>query len=137
MISANALRRALDRLRKNHSLAEAAQGNPEMHAALGDGVIYAFRSAYEVAIRLLWRAVEDRQGPGRVDRADFRDRIRMALEAGLVTSLEAWIEFRAMGNATSHAYDEAKAREVYRGIPPFIVAATQLATILGEAGDAS
>ncbi|WP_137895041.1 nucleotidyltransferase substrate binding protein [Ramlibacter sp. 2FC] len=45
----------------------------------------------------------------------FNDLLRRAADAGLVADPLAWRGWREMRNATSHAYDEARAQEVAEG----------------------
>ena len=90
-----------------------------------------------MATRLLERAIEDRLAGERVDAADFRTRMRMGLEAGLVESLDAWIGYRSLRNATSHTYNERKAIEVCAAIPAFVTSATRVLAKLEEVGGAS
>lgn len=130
------LHQSLLRLKSNYSLARSHEGREkELFTALRDGAIQSFEFTYEMAVRSLERAVEDRVGVGRFDAASFRERLRMAWEAELITDIGPWLDFREMRNRTSHTYDEAKAKFVYSGIPGFIAATEQLLLKL-EAHDA-
>ncbi len=133
MIVTSNLERALAELQRNLALVDSplARRQPDLVPTFRAAAIQSFEFTNELAIRALERAIEDRHGLARVDEADFRTRIRMGLEAGLLTSFEAWIGFRAMRNATSHTYNEAKALEVCAGLPSFIAATEGLLTKLG------
>ena len=59
-----------------------------------------------------------------MDEVTFNELIRRGYEAGLLQAeLSEWKGFRRDRGTTSHAYDEAKAREVFAAIPAFLAEA--------------
>lgn len=85
------------------------------------GSIQKFEFVYELATKMLKRqlkAIESSDSD--IDNADFRDILRMAAQYGLITSPEAWFDYRKMRNITSHTYDQSKAMQVYNGIADFL-----------------
>ncbi|HTQ72053.1 MAG TPA: nucleotidyltransferase substrate binding protein, partial [Acidocella sp.] len=66
--------------------------------------------------------------PGGVAELSFPQLIRLGFTRGpLSESWDIWSVFRDARNATSHAYDETKAREVAAKLPAFAQAARFLA----------
>ena len=139
MIVTTPLRRALADLQRNVGWLDSplARERPQLVPTFRSAVIQSFEVTYEVAIRLLERAIADRHGAQAVDAADFRTRIRMAMEAGLIASLDTWLRFRSMRNITSHTYDAAKAEIVCAGVPEFMTAITELLSAMDRSGHAS
>jgi nucleotidyltransferase substrate binding protein (TIGR01987 family) len=89
---------------------------------LRDGLIQRFEFTYDLAHKMLRRALEEGSAnPEEVDRMSFPTLIRTGFAAGLVASdWSAWQLWREMRNITSHTYDEAKARQVAEAIPAFL-----------------
>ena len=86
-----------------------------------DSCIQRFEYTYELAHKLLKRQLEAMSAnPGEIDQLSFPDLIRQGAERGLLPSgWDAWKLFREARNATSHAYNEKKADEVFARIPAF------------------
>jgi nucleotidyltransferase substrate binding protein (TIGR01987 family) len=80
---------------------------------LRSSVIQSFEFSYELSMRLLRRVLIERaESADRITDLSFNDVLRVAADAGLMPDAERWREWREMRNATSHAYDEAKAQAV-------------------------
>lgn len=86
-----------------------------------DACIQRFEYTYELAHKLLKRQLEAMSAnPSEIDQMSFQDVIRSGAERGLLAnSWDEWRHFRDARNATSHAYDEKKANEVFERIPAF------------------
>lgn len=112
------LERAVARLREGLARHRAAPDDEQLR----DGLIQRFEFTYELAHRTLRRHLREAAAtPEEIDRLAFPDLIRLAAAQGLLRSgWPAWRTFREMRNRTSHAYDEAIAREVAAGIPAFL-----------------
>jgi nucleotidyltransferase substrate binding protein (TIGR01987 family) len=95
---------------------------------LRDGLIQRFEFTYDIAHKLLRRALEEASAnPEEVDRMSFPSLIRTGVEQRLVAGAwEDWRVYREMRNITSHTYDEAKARQVAQAIPGFLAEAAGL-----------
>lgn len=92
-----------------------------------DAVIQRFEYTYELSHKMLKRFLEAvSPSPETVDQLDFRDLLRLGAEMGLIDDVQQWFIFRDKRNITSHAYDEAKAKEIYDAIPAFIEASGRL-----------
>lgn len=93
-----------------------------------DGLIQRFEFTYDLAHKLLRRALEAAAAnPEEVDRMTFPALIRTASEAGLLAGdWTDWRTYREMRNITSHTYDEAKAVQVVAAIPGFLAEARAL-----------
>ena len=91
------------------------------------GVIQNFEFVYELSVRMIRRQLEqEAASPEEVDASSFRQLLRAAAERGLVEDVEAWFGYRQMRNLTSHAYDQAKAMEVWAGVPSFLAESERL-----------
>jgi len=86
-----------------------------------DACIQRFEYTYELAHKLLKRQLEAMSpNPSEIDQMSFPDMIRSGAERGLLVN--GWDErrrFRDARKATSHAYNEKKANEVFARIPAF------------------
>ncbi len=93
-----------------------------------DGLVQRFEFAYELAHKMLRRALEQSSpSPDEIDRMSFPTLIRTAYEQGFVaSSWPTWSDFRDMRNIASHTYDEGKAMRVVEAIPAFLAEATFL-----------
>lgn len=100
-------------------------------AQIRDGLIQRFEFTYDLAHKLLRRALEEASAnPEEIDRMSFPTLIRTAHEQGLLAGdWTAWRTWREMRNITSHTYDEAKALQVAEGIPAFL---DEARTLLGR-----
>lgn len=97
-------------------------------AQIRDGLIQRFEFTYDLAHKMLRRALEQAAAnPDEIDRLTFPALIRTAAEQGLVAGdWPLWRTFRQMRNITSHTYDEAKALVVVAAIPAFLDEARQV-----------
>jgi len=92
------------------------------------GVIQNFEFVYELSVKMLRRELDrESDTPGEIDRASFRDMLRIGAERGLVEDVEAWFRYRDLRNASAHTYDRDKAWDVYRDTRPFLADAKALA----------
>lgn len=99
------LGRALDRLRE--ALAE-----PEENPLAIDGTIQRF----EFAIELFWKALRRLLAREGVTATTPREALQEAFRAGWLSDETAWIQMLRDRNETSHTYNEATARRIYRNI---------------------
>ncbi len=92
-----------------------------LHAA----AIQAFEFTYELSFKMLKRFLEASEpNPASIDEMTFNEIIRKGLEKGLLQSeITDWKEFRKDRGATSHTYNENKARDVFECIPKFLIEA--------------
>jgi nucleotidyltransferase substrate binding protein (TIGR01987 family) len=97
-------------------------------AQIRDGLVQRFQFTYELGHRMLKRFLEYASPtPEQFDAMAFQDIIRTANEQGLLLgNWSDWRRYREMRSRTSHAYDEAVAREVVAGIPAFLEEARYL-----------
>lgn len=80
---------------------------------LRSAVIQSFEFTYELSVRLMRRVLVERaaSAPSVID-LSFSDLMRSAADAGLLSDPLSWRQWRELRNATSHAYDEARAQQV-------------------------
>lgn len=112
-------------------LPDGAALKPHLRSA----VIQSFEFSYELSVRLLRRVLIERsESADRIADLSFNDLLRAAADAGLVPDPSRWREWREMRNATSHAYDEAKAQAVVLRAGAFSVDAAALLRALESSG---
>ena len=106
------------------------EGTP-LKPHLRSAVIQSFEFTYELSVRLVRRVLIERaEAADRVADLSFNDLLRGASDAGLMFDAAPWREWREMRNATSHAYDEAKAQALAGRASVFAAdAATLLAAL--------
>jgi nucleotidyltransferase substrate binding protein (TIGR01987 family) len=103
----------------------------DMQALLMAGVIQNFGFVYELSVKMIRRQIElGSDSPDEVDKANFRDMLRIAGEIGLISDVEAWFYYRKMRDLSAHAYDQEKARQVYQDTFTFIKDARALLAVL-------
>lgn len=123
MIDLSSLHRALATLDE----ALAARARAPEDKFIRDACIQRFEYSYELAHKMLRRYLEASE-PVEVHQLSFPNLIRLGFERGLLEqSWDVWTKFRDARNATSHAYDEAKANDVVEKIPGFAAAARFMA----------
>jgi nucleotidyltransferase substrate binding protein (TIGR01987 family) len=107
-----------------------AKTDDKIQAVLNrDAAIQRFEYTYELAYKMLKRFLEiTSHNPDTIDELGFRDILRVGGEVGLIDDVSAWFDFREKRNITSHAYDEAKAKEIFATIPAFAAASGKLLT---------
>ncbi len=86
-----------------------------------DSCIQRFEYSYELAWKMLRRQLAlMAPTPIEVDQLSFQDLIRLGAERGLLmSSWDRWALYRDARNATSHAYNQQKADEVFAHIAGF------------------
>lgn len=113
--------------------AEPAASRLKPH--LRSAVIQAFEFSYELSVRLLRRTLVERAASAAaVVDLSFNDLLRAAADAGLLADALGWRRWRELRNATSHAYDEARAQQVASQAEAFAADAHALLARLEAAG---
>ena len=126
-IDLSPLRRALGWLAEALQLWHAQPVGSVLKPHLRSAVIQSFEFSYELSLRSLRRALVERSGSAdRITELSFNDLLRAAADAGLLTDPLSWRVWRELRNATSHAYDEAKAEAVARDAEAFCADAQAL-----------
>ena len=126
-IDLSALRRALAMLAEALDLWRAQAEGSMLKPHLRSAVIQAFEFSYELSLRSLRRVLVERSAAApRVTELSFNDLLRAAADAGMLDDALRWRAWRELRNATSHAYDEAKAQRVAEGAADFLVDARAL-----------
>ncbi|MDD2795503.1 HI0074 family nucleotidyltransferase substrate-binding subunit [Acidocella sp.] len=123
MIDTSSLEQALATLDE----ALAALARAPQDGFIRDACIQRFEYTYELSHKMLRRYLEASEPAGSREMS-FPSLIRLGFERGLLAqSWDVWTIFRDARNATSHAYNETKARDVAGKIPNFAAAAHFLA----------
>lgn len=112
-IDLNPLRKALGWRVEALMLWHAQPVGSVLKPHLRSAVIQSFEFSYELSLRSLRRVLIERAGSAdRITELSFNELLRQAADAGLLVDPGAWRIWRDLRNATSHAYDEAKAEQV-------------------------
>ncbi|MBC7484763.1 MAG: nucleotidyltransferase substrate binding protein [Rhizobacter sp.] len=112
-IDLSPLRKALALLTEALAFWAALPDGTALKPHLRSAVIQSFEFSYELSVRLLRRVLIERsESADRVADLSFNDLLRAAADAGLLADAPRWREWREMRNATSYAYDEARAQAV-------------------------
>lgn len=130
-IDLSPLRRALAMLNEAlvfwHAQPEGSALKPHLRSA----VIQSFEFSYELSVRLLRRVLIERAAAASsVADLSFNDLLRQGADHGLLADPLRWRQWRELRNATSHAYDAAKAQAVAAGAEIFAVDAVALLAAL-------
>lgn len=106
----------------SYSRSEPALKDEGLFQQFRAATIHAFEYTYEQAWKMLKRHLEmSEPSIENIDGLSFPALIRTGFEKGLLkSSWDVWQGYRDSRNATSHAYNEKKAREVYAAIPAFL-----------------
>ena len=130
-IDLSPLRKALGWLAEALMLWHAQPVGTILKPHLRSAVIQSFEFSYELSLRSLRRVLVERAASeDRVADLSFNDLLRNAADAGLLPDPGAWRIWRELRNATSHAYNEAKAEQVALGAERFCADAQALLTAL-------
>jgi len=133
-IDLSALRKAPAVLAEALALWQAQPQGAVLKPHRRSAVIQSFQFSYELALRSLRRVLIERAGAAvRVTELSFNDLLRSAADAGLLPDPGARRVWRELHNATSHAYDEAKAEQVARDAERFCADARALLAALEAA----
>lgn len=82
------------------------------------GTIQNLEFVYDLSVKTLRRQLERvSDTPGEIDRAGFRDILRIGGKRGLVDDVGAWFRYRDLRNASAHTYEKVKVWKIYRNIP--------------------
>ncbi|MCG8529042.1 MAG: nucleotidyltransferase substrate binding protein [Desulfovibrionales bacterium] len=117
------LENAVDQLGEALAFYDQESGKSDMmQRQLRAAAIQAFEFTYELTVKMLRRHLEAvSDSPEVIDSMSFSDIMREAYRLGLVSSdVTVWREYRKNRTITSHTYDVAKARQVFRSIPGFL-----------------
>lgn len=125
------LRRALAMLQEALVFWQAQADGAALKPHLRLAVIQSFEFTYELSVRLLRRVLVERAlAADAVADLSFNDLLRAGADAGLLADSQAWRVWRELRNATSHAYDEAKAQAVATDASGFVTDAASLLAAL-------
>ena len=125
----SSFKKALASLNRALQRSQTAPGDEELR----DAVIKRFEYTYELAWKSLKRQLEqEAPTPAQIDQFSYRDLLREAAQAGIITQVERWMDYREAHNITSHTYDDLKAQQVYDVVINFFQDASELLKALEE-----
>jgi nucleotidyltransferase substrate binding protein (TIGR01987 family) len=114
ILDLSSLRNALTALEKSLKfLASDMAKDPDLREQFRAAAIQAFEFTHEVAFKMLKRQLEQMSAdPAAIDTMGYMDVIRTGAEAGLITDIARYRDYREKRNITSHTYDQAKAEQI-------------------------
>ena len=93
----------------NSELAENRDLREQFRAA----ALQAFEFTHELAFKMLKRQLAQMTAdPAAIDKMAYMDVVRSGAEAGLITDVARFRDYREKRNITSHTYDQAKAEQI-------------------------
>jgi len=124
---------AIARLEESVALYESDTDN----LVVRDGVVQRFEFTYELAYRMLRRALQRDMGSAEVvEQMTFAEVVRSGWSKSLLREeLPVWRDFRKKRNLTSHTYNQANAEAVYAVVPRFLAEAKFLLSQLEKRND--
>ncbi|MBI4667015.1 MAG: nucleotidyltransferase substrate binding protein [Nitrospinae bacterium] len=117
----SALKNAIAALEKslNYLNSDLAK-DPDLREQFRAAAIQAFEFTHEVAFKMLKRWLEKAvAGPSVIDMMNYMDVIRAGAEAGFLTDVARFRDYREKRNITSHTYDNAKAEQIVSVLSDF------------------
>ena len=115
------LRDALAALAASRRYLESDLANdPGLKDQFRSAAIQAFEFSYELAFKFMKRQLEQMSPvPSSIDELTFAQVLRAAAEAGLISDVQRFRQYREARNITSHSYNRAKAEQVVAVLPRF------------------
>lgn len=123
MIDPSSLAKALQQLETSlaYLRSDTARRDPPLRTQFRAAAIQAFEFTYELAIRMIRRALAEQATTTReINTAHFYDLMRMAADAELVSDPRRYRHWREKRNITNHSYDEARAEQVVSDLDQFV-----------------
>lgn len=113
-LDVSSLRNALTALEKSlNFLASDLAKKPDLREQFRAAAIQAFEFTHELAFKMIKRQLEQMAAdPAAIDSMGYMDVIRSGAEAGLLTDIARYRDYREKRNITSHTYDQAKAEQI-------------------------
>lgn len=99
------------------------------------GVVQNFEFTYELSWKFMKRWLENNLGGVEVDGVTRKELFRIAAEQKLVETVEDWFSYHEARNQTAHAYDPAKAQQVFETAQRFVFNARSLLEALRARND--
>lgn len=120
-IDLSSLHKALAQLEEALLFWRAQVPDAPLAKHLRSAVIQSFEFSYELSVRMLRRVLIERSAASDlIIDLSFNNLLRKAADAGLLADPLEWRKWRELRNATSHTYDEEKAKEVAAGAELFL-----------------
>jgi nucleotidyltransferase substrate binding protein (TIGR01987 family) len=124
----SSLYRAVEALEKSlRFLGSELARDPELREQFRAASIQAFEFTHELTFRFLKRSLEQILAePAAVDQMSYMEVVRSAAEAGLLSDVARFRDYREKRNITSHTYDAARAEQIAAVLPAFAADARHL-----------
>ena len=99
---------------------DSAKKDSLLHEQFRNSAIQCFEFTHELAFKMMKRQLEQMSpDPAAIDKMAYMDIVRSAAEAGLVTDVARFKDYRDKRNITSHTYNQAKAGKIEAILPDF------------------
>lgn len=123
------LSKALAQLEKalGYAIAAESRADADLFEQFRNFVIQTFEYSYELCFKLMRRKLTEMAvSADEIASLGFQDVVREAARMGLCNDPEAWFDYRTVRNKTSHAYQEAVAKEAFAIAKRFLPDAKQI-----------
>jgi nucleotidyltransferase substrate binding protein (TIGR01987 family) len=138
ILDLSALRRASEALQKSYGFSRSDLArDAALYEQFRAASIQAFEFTFEVAFKMLKRRLELTITSSEVDQMTYMQVIRSAAEAGLITDVARFRDYREKRNITSHTYNPEKAESVVKVLENFIKDIQHLLSQLEKVNDAT
>jgi nucleotidyltransferase substrate binding protein (TIGR01987 family) len=134
LLDLSSLKKAVDSSDRAIKVAEGNK-NSAQEEVIRAGVIQNFEFTYELCWKFIKRWFELNATGASVDGVTRKELFRLAAESRLITGVENWFKYHTARNETAHAYDPAKAAEIYALAAPFAADAGKLLQVLEQRND--
>ena len=99
---------------------ELAKQDNNLRLQFRNSVIQCFEFTYELAYKMILRQLTQIvEASENLKQMNFSDFIRTAAQAGLISDVKRFLQYREMRNLTSHTYDDRKAELVLTVLDDF------------------
>ncbi|MEA2067768.1 MAG: HI0074 family nucleotidyltransferase substrate-binding subunit [Verrucomicrobiota bacterium] len=131
------LKKAIGALERSLRVAEeqAGAGDIDLLETLRAGVVQNFEVAYEQTWKMMKRWLEVNTSPVDVDGVTRRQLFRLCHENRLIDDVEDWMNFHKSRNETSHTYNAATAKDVFKVAGEFLPAASDVFSRIASRND--
>lgn len=117
------LKNALQQLETSleYLYSDMAKQDASLRIQFRNSAIQCFEFTYELSYKMIRRQLEQIMGiPDELRQMNFADFIRTAADAGLVTDVKRFLDYRHRRNLTSHSYNEKLAEEIISVLTSFV-----------------
>lgn len=118
-----ALEKAFTQLEKSIAYLQSDNSKSDrgLYEQFRAATVQAFEYTFELIIKMIQRQLQQIiTSPDSVKTMNYKDVLRLALDAKLIRSFDSFVEYREKRNITSHTYEEEEAEKIIENIDCFL-----------------